>query len=247
MDMKSPTQGLLVALAALFVSGAFGQSVDTANSQTQDISGEITLIQPSSASAVKDASRVVIWLVAQDPTLQTPPSADKPPYRIVQHNKMFQPDFLVVPMGSLVDFPNLDPWFHNVFSLYRGKKFDLGLYEAGAHKQVKFDRPGASYIFCNIHPGMTAVVLAVDSALFGVSDKAGRVTIANVPSGKYLLRVWYEDATPQALQALERPIEVSAQSRNLPPIAVPVTKQNEMKHKNKFGHDYDPNPDSEVY
>jgi len=96
---------------------------------------------------MKDASNVVVWLVPQTPGLIAPASNENPQYRIVQHNKMFEPNFLVVPVGSVVDFPNLDPWFHNVFSLYRGKKFDLGLYEAGSHKQVKFDRPGASYIF----------------------------------------------------------------------------------------------------
>jgi plastocyanin len=247
MDMKPLHQGVFVALAALLVSGVFGQSADPASSQTQDVSGVVTLIPQSSAAAVKDASRVVVWLVPQDSALQAPPGEEKSKYQIVQHNKMFHPDFLVVPVGSVVDFPNLDPWFHNVFSLYRGKRFDLGLYEAGSHKQVKFDRLGASYIFCNIHPEMTAVVLAVDSRFFGVSDKTGRLTISNVPAGKYLLRVWHEDATPEALQALERPTEFGAQNRNLPPIAVPVTKQNALKHKNKFGRDYDPNPNSEVY
>ena len=115
-------------------------------------------------------------------------------FRLVQRNKRFEPSLLVIPVGSVVDFPNADPWFHNVFSLYRGKRFDLGLYQAGSQRSVKFDRIGPSYLFCNIHPEMTGVVLAIDSEFFGISDKAGHYSIAGVPPGKYLLHVWYENA-----------------------------------------------------
>jgi plastocyanin len=168
-------------------------------------------------------------------------------YRMVQHNKMFEPNLLVVPVGSMVDFPNLDPWFHNVFSLYRGKRFDLGLYEAGAHKAIRFDRPGASYIFCNIHPEMAAVVMTVDSDFYGVSDKSGHVSIPRVPAGKYLIRVWYENATPQALSGLDRSVDIEAGDVNLPAIAVPVTQQTAAKHKNKYGQDYDSKAGSSDY
>jgi hypothetical protein len=53
---------------------------------------------------------------------------------MAQHNKQFEPHLLVVQAGTLVDFPNRDPFFHNVFSLFNGKRFDLGLYEAGRDK-----------------------------------------------------------------------------------------------------------------
>src|SRR5579884_454193 len=75
---------------------------------------------------------------------------------LVQKNKTFLPHVLVIPPGSTVDFPNHDPFFHNVFSLFEGKRFDLGLYESGTSRSVKFDRTGVSYIFCNIHPQMNA-------------------------------------------------------------------------------------------
>ena len=84
-----------------------------------------------------------------------------------QKNKTFEPHLLVVTKGSTVEFPNLDPWFHNVFSLFNGKKFDLGLYEAGTTRTVHFDREGVSYIFCNIHPEMSAVVVVVASSYYG--------------------------------------------------------------------------------
>jgi hypothetical protein len=158
----------------------------------------------------------------------------------VQHNKRFEPSLLVVPVGSVVDFPNYDPWFHNVFSLYRGKRFDLGLYQAGAQRSVKFDRIGPSYLFCNIHPGMTGVVLAVESSFFGTSDKTGHYSIADVPPGNYTIHVWYENATPESLRGLQRAVVVEGEHRTLPVISVPVVKQVQRNHKNKYGQDYDP-------
>ena len=81
---------------------------------------------------------------------------------------------LVVPAGSLVEFPNRDPFFHNVFSLFEGKRFDLGLYEAGTTRTVRFDRPGISYIFCNIHPEMSAVIITVSTPLYAIAKEDGR-------------------------------------------------------------------------
>ena len=94
--------------------------------------------------------------------------------RLTQHNKSFEPHLLVVPVGAVVQFPNRDPFFHNVFSLFEGKRFDLGLYEAGTTRNVSFDRPGVSYIFCNIHAEMSAVVIALDTPYFGVSSRPRR-------------------------------------------------------------------------
>src|SRR5246127_2367910 len=107
---------------------------------------------------------------------------------------MFTPHLLVVPMGSQVEFPNQDPFFHNVFSLFNGKRFDLGLYESGTSRAVRFDREGVSYIFCNIHPEMGAVVLALNTPYYAVSGAAGMVTIHNVPPGSYRLHLWSEAA-----------------------------------------------------
>ena len=119
--------------------------------------------------------------------------------RLVQRNKSFDPHLLIVPVGSVVAFPNRDPFFHNVFSLFEGKRFDLGLYEAGSTRDVHFDKTGISYIFCNIHPEMSAVVVALDTPYYGISDRHGQVVISGVPSGKYVLRVWHESALPETL------------------------------------------------
>lgn len=229
------------------VSASAAQRNDPPMTRLEKVTGKAVLVQAHSRAPLKDASRVVFWLSPRNPIPQMQASSDRPEYRMVQHNKSFEPNMLVVPTGTVVDFPNLDPWFHNVFSLYQGKRFDLGLYEAGSHKQVVFDRPGASYVFCNIHPQMTAVVLAVDSEFFGISDKAGRVAINDVPAGTYDLHIWYEFAMPKALEALSRSIVIGSDIHTLPTISIVVAKQNSLNHKNKYGNDYDPTDQNLTY
>jgi len=153
----------------------------------------------------------------------------------------------VVTKGSTVDFPNLDPWFHNVFSLFNGKRFDLGLYEAGTTRTVHFDREGISYIFCNIHPEMSAVVVVLPSSYFAVPDKQGEFSISAVPAGRYTLHVWNENARPADLQPLSRVVDVSAGSHSLGTIHIQLTTVS-TQHKNKYGQDYEPpSPNNPVY
>ena len=114
------------------------------------------------------------------------------PARVVldQRNLTFSPHVLAVRVGTAVDLPNNDRVFHNVFSFHDGKKFDLGLYPTGSSKRLTFDQPGLSRIFCNIHPGMAAYVLAVDSAYFAVSDRQGRFAIRGLPPGDHTYKAW---------------------------------------------------------
>ena len=191
-----------------------------------------------------DASEVVVWLIPLDQPGPESPSAVPPAKKLqlVQKNKSFHPHLLVVRKGAVVDFPNHDPFFHNVFSLFDGKRFDLGLYEAGATNSVRFDREGVSFLFCNIHPEMSAVVVAVDTPYYGISDKAGNATMPNVPDGKYDLHVWYERSLPEDLKALARVVRVGEDSRELGAIAVPLNPNFTTTHKNKYGQDYTPPP-----
>jgi hypothetical protein len=220
---------------------AAARSTDSGSASGIEVGGQVTLVQRGAPHAATDASKVVVWLDPVDTDQQVRLLPDTPRYRLVQHNKRFEPGLLVVPVGSTVDFPNLDPWFHNVFSLYRGKRFDLGLYQAGSQKSVKFDRAGPSYLFCNIHPEMTGVVLAIDSRFFGVSDRGGHYAIPRVPPGKYTLQVWQENATLEALLALQRHVVIDQDNRSLPMITIPVSRLSNAEHKNKYGQEYDPN------
>jgi plastocyanin len=237
--MRAARTIFAVVCVVLVASRDPAQSTDAADARVTTVSGEVALTQGPSEH-LGDASQVVVWLVPTNAIQRVHATTERAHYRLLQHNKRFEPRLLVIPVGSVVDFPNADPWFHNVFSLYRGKRFDLGLYQAGAQRSVRFDRVGPSYLFCNIHPEMTGVVLAVDSELFSVSDKTGRYAMAQVPPGRYVLHVWYENAAPEALQALQRQVVIENGGRILPAISIPVVKQVHAEHKNKYGQDYDP-------
>ena len=246
----------LLAAAALQPVGGFpdargasrgsGAIPDDTPAPRIDVTGKVRFVENGSGRLAPDASRVAIWLV----TLGAPNTISRSGFarkhfRMVQQNKTFTPELLVVPLGSIVDFPNLDPWFHNVFSLYQGKRFDLGLYQAGSERQVVFDRPGPSFLFCNIHPQMTAVILTVNSEFFGISDKRGRVLIPQVPAGRYMMHVWHENAAPEFTDAAKS-IEVSAAENVLPAVSIPVVGH-ERSHKDKYGNDYDPRASSPAY
>ena len=202
----------------------------------------------TSTTKVRDASNVVVWLTPLDRAAETPtgppPGRDQPP-RLVQRNKTFEPHVLVVPVGTLVVFPNQDPFFHNIFSLYDGRRFDLGLYESGTSRSVRFDRAGVSFLFCNIHAEMSAVVIALDTNYFAVSDRSGRVVVPDVPEGSYQLNVWYELATPEELKALTRVVSVLNSNVALGAIRVREASDVPPAHKNKYGLDYVPPPKSD--
>jgi plastocyanin len=208
--------------------------------QQQNVVTASVAVMDGKKAKSRNASNVVIWL-APDGAGISPTSASQPSSRprLVQRNKSFEPHVLVIPVGSLVQFPNRDPFFHNVFSLFEGKRFDLGLYEAGSTRDVLFDKPGISYIFCNIHAEMSAVVIALNTPYYGISDRRGQIVIPDVPSGRYTLRVWYEGALPDALSALTREVTVGSGGSTIGLLRVPASNPSQ-EHKNLYGKDYTP-------
>jgi plastocyanin len=107
-----------------------------------------------------------------------------------QRSLKFAPQVLAVRTGTVVDFPNDDRVFHNVFSFRDGKKFDLGVYPVGSTRQVTFTQAGVSRLFCNIHPNMAGYVVVVDTPWFAASDADGRFHIADVEPGTYTWQAW---------------------------------------------------------
>ena len=213
--------------------------------QAQSLRAHVDLTR--NGHQVKDASRAVIWLTPvgapADPPQQDPAHIPQ----LVQHNKSFVPSLVIVPVGGKVEFPNHDPFFHNVFSLFEGKRFDLGLYESGTTRFVQFDKPGISFIFCNIHAEMSAVVIALATPYYAISDARGEITIPNVPPGRYDVQVFHADVAPDALHALDREITVTATTTTLGNFSLAETDVT-LAHKNKYGRDYDrPSPDSPAY
>jgi hypothetical protein len=225
---------------------AFGVSA-AAIAQQVTVTGKLELFREGSP-ADRDPSAGVVWLTrVGDPGGPLNLSA-LPKQQLVQRNKSFSPHFVVVQVGSSISFPNRDPFFHNVFSLFDGKRFDLGLYEAGSSRSVMFDREGISYIFCNIHPEMSAVVVALKTPYWAVSDSHGAVAIPGVPPGRYEVHVWHERAIPDSLDAQVRTILVSDTSHAFGVLRVAEQPTPPPPHKNKYGQDYEtPSPTDPIY
>ena len=107
-----------------------------------------------------------------------------------QRNESFVPHVLAITVGTVVDFPNSDHIYHNVFSLSKTKTFDLGRYAAGHSKPIRFDRPGIVRVFCDIHSHMNAFILVFNHPFFAMTDADGRYRIDNVPPGTYNVVAW---------------------------------------------------------
>jgi plastocyanin len=113
--------------------------------------------------------------------------------RVVQRDTAFHPAVVVVGRGTSVAFPNDDPFFHNVFSYSRPRRFDLGRYPRGESKSVRFDSPGVVKIFCEIHNWMRGAVVVAENPFHALVGEDGRFRITGVPAGRHRLRVWHFD------------------------------------------------------
>jgi plastocyanin len=153
-----------------------------------------------SPAAVRDISDRLTSVVYMEDAPKTPAVA--PGHAVLdQRDERFVPHVLAITTGTVVDFPNSDRIFHNVFSLSKTRPFDLGRYAAGRSKAVTFDRPGIVRVFCDIHSHMNAFVLVFNHPFFALTDMDGRYRIDNVPPGTYNLVAWNEGVSsgPQAV------------------------------------------------
>ena len=171
-------RSMFCALAAIAVSCNVASAVE--------VSGTVGI---AAADEGQDPSRTIVFLDAS-PGLPVALRPEDPLPQIVQHGKAFVPDLLVVPQGLTVEFPNWDPFSHNVFSRSPAASFDLDRYGKGQSKSVTFKNVGLVQIFCNIHPQMKASLMVVPNRCFARADAQGRFTIHDVPPGQYVLIGW---------------------------------------------------------
>jgi plastocyanin len=227
---------LVCSLCAL----ALGWVTAASLAENSAVTGNVSLLRPNGTPRTDTDTGIVVWLSpvsGQAAPQAVRPGAVRP--KIIQKNKRFETRLLAVEVGSTVDFPNHDPFFHNVFSLFDGKKFDLGLYEAGATRHVKFNRAGICYIFCNIHSQMSAVVVVVETPYFMRMDMAGEFRLADVPPGRYQFNVWAERCSPETLKAASRQITVDGPRVALGTIQLRESRDLISVHQNKHGKDYE--------
>jgi plastocyanin len=205
----------------------------SAVAQESTLRGKVEIVHRSKHKSGN--AEVVIWLT---PLFRTDASGSNAPARLLQKDKRFSPHVMAVRVGSEIEFPNLDPFFHDVFSIYRGKPFDLGLYESGSSRKVRFSQPGVSYIFCNIHPEMSAAVVAVPTPFFAVTTADGSFQISHLPPGAYKMEFWYELASDAELAELIRTIDIATDNA---PLALTLhSSDTPAQHLNKYGQEYHP-------
>lgn len=164
---------VILAATVLFVGDARSKA------QTGSVTGSITIKQ-------SDKKGAVVYL--ED--VPGNPAIPKNHASIRQREKQFEPPLTVVVKGTTIDFPNEDKIFHNVFSVSRPARFDLGLYKSGTAKSVEFKKSGVVDVYCNIHPEMIAKVKILDNGFYTVSDAKGQFRIDGVPPGTYPVVAW---------------------------------------------------------
>jgi plastocyanin len=173
-------RGLAIVAAVMFVF------VGDAGSKPQNgtVKGTISVLKGGKTKG--DNKGVVVYLEGVPGTPPTP----KDHATIRQREKQFEPPLTIVVKGTTIDFPNEDKIFHNVFSVSRPARFDLGLYKSGTAKSVEMKRAGVVDVYCNIHPDMVAKVKVLENAYYTITSKAGEFRIDNVPPGEYPVVAW---------------------------------------------------------
>jgi len=220
---------------SLVVSAAAGAS----------LSGVVSLVDSKEPSVrkKKDYSGVVVWL---EPVNGAGGASPGQIHTILQKGKRFTPHVSVITAGTTVDFPNLDPIFHNAFSNFAGQPFDTGLYAPGTTQKIRFRREGIVRVFCNIHSMMSAVIVVLETPWFATTGADGRFRIENVPAGEYQMKVWHERSPEPALKALARRVRLNGGETTLEPIVISESGYLELPHKNKYGRDYPREPGASV-
>jgi len=214
----------LFALCALPVVLGGG---DALRGEGTDLAGTLVLVQEG-RNVAEGVDQAVVFFTPARKTKLYPPEAVP---EMATSRKEFKPRLLVVPVGSKVRFPNLDPILHNAFSVSPGNAFDVGLYGKGAGKEVEFKEAGLVRVFCNVHQQMAGYVLVVGTPFSTSPDKNGTFSLSGLPSGPGTLSVWHQRGELQS-QALTLPAKAPLR------LSLAVSKPRVPRHLNKFGKAY---------
>jgi plastocyanin len=163
--------------------------------------------------AETELRRVAVYLEPAADVLRPPAVTAE----LGQKNRRFLEETLVIPLGSTVSFPNLDPIFHNVFSLSRARSFDLGNYPKDETRKVAFPQPGVVQVFCHLHPNMSATIVVTPGPWGSVPGPDGAFRFEGVPAGEYTVVAWHRSAG-----YFRRKIRLSGDSRAEVKFMIPV-------------------------
>jgi plastocyanin len=186
--------------------------------------GTVTVIEPDGAPVT--AADVIVYIVGF-----TEPGTGQLK-RIAQRNRKFTPDLIAVTVNDRVEFPNQDPFLHNVFSQSADRKFDLGSFKQGESKERQFPKAGAIDVYCNIHPEMAATILVLPNRRHTQAVAGGRYVLEGVPPGDWTVFAYTRRATKPTSA------KVSVRSGAETTIDLTVVRGPEPEHLNKYGEKY---------
>jgi plastocyanin len=197
MNCLYPVTGFIVLVLPLVAGDVSGHALVTKRLTKKALSPIVYNLRGAVAAppaqAKTDSANEFDRLVI---VLEGGSSQAKPPETLVinQRNMRFDPDLVIVPTGSTIQFPNADPIFHNIFSLSKSQPFDLGFYPQGQSRTVKFNRNGIVQVYCHIHANMYAAIVVTSSPWYTRPSEDGSFSWSNVPAGHYKLTAWHKIA-----------------------------------------------------
>ncbi len=205
--------------------------IAAASPQLGTVTGRLTLLERA-GGARNDIGTAVVYLESLDGRRDPDPGNVSTDDVIAMRGRQFIPHTAVIQRGGTVQFPNQDPFSHNVFSNTEPSSFDLGLYRRGASRSATFAEHGVYAIYCNIHARMVSYVIAVPGRHVARAQPDGRFELAGVPVGTYRLHIWHERAVH-----LTQELTVTAAGATVQ-LALDARGHVQGSHLNKFGAPY---------
>lgn len=135
-------------------------------------------------------------------TREFPPQASVPV--MDQVSQTFTPTVLFVRTGQPSEFRNSDDVLHNIRTRHDETKeaaFNIAL-PTGVNFTYSFMKDGFYDVGCDIHPAMSAVVIATTSPYTALAGADGAFVVPNVTPGLYTLTIYAD------VRKIERDIDV---------------------------------------
>lgn len=174
----------------------------TADSEAAAAAARGEAIVSGTAPAATGGLSAIVILEPREPR-EFPPQSQTPV--MDQVSQTFTPPVLFVRTGQVAEFRNSDDVLHNIRTRHDETKesaFNIAL-PTGQIFEYVFRKDGFYDVGCDIHPAMSAVVIATGSPYTAQAAADGTFAIPNVAPGAYTLTVYAD------VQKIERAIDVT--------------------------------------